>query len=104
MGQYPAKRTSLVPARVNPREKVREFMGKKDNEIIAQMEDLIKKFEEFHSEGIQIKESIEEILKSGWEDGSPILEKRRKELERSLRDLDALVGDDDLPGENENLQ
>ena len=51
----------------------------------------------------QKKQTIKEILKSGWEDGAPILSERRKELERILKELDVFVGDDVIPDENNHI-
>ena len=36
-------------------------MGKKDDELVAEVEELIKKFEENLARGIQIKKEIKEI-------------------------------------------
>jgi hypothetical protein len=78
-------------------------MGKKEDELVAEAEKLIKKFEENHAMGIQIKKEIKEKLKSGWEDGAPILSERKKKLKRLLMQIDVLVGDDDSPDEHDHM-
>ncbi len=81
-------------------------MGKKESnkkDLLAKGEELIKKYEENLAMFIQIKKSIKEILKSGWEDGAPILSERRKKLERMLQEVDIFVENDDFPGENDHI-
>ncbi len=78
-------------------------MGKKDDELRAEVEELIKRFEENAAMAIQIRNKIRKILKSGWEDGAPILSERRKELERRLKEMEVLVGDEDFADENDHI-
>lgn len=81
-------------------------MGKKDDDLardLARAEELIKKFEEDIALAIETKKTIKEILKSGWEDGLPILQERKKELERRLEVLDIFLEDDDFPHENDQI-
>ena len=78
-------------------------MGKKDDELRAEVDGLVKRMEENAAMAIQIRNDIIKILKSGWFDGAPILSEKRKELERDLEMMGALVGDEDFADENDHI-
>jgi hypothetical protein len=81
-------------------------MGKKvpdKDDLIKQGEELIEKLEAHYAKAVEIKKTAREILNSGWENGAPILPERRKEIERILIAMDILVGDDDLPSEDDQI-
>ena len=66
------------------------------NKLTKEIATLTKKIKELTFQAKAAKEIIIKILETGQDvDGMPILEKRRKELEKCLLELNFLISDED---------